>query len=134
MPDFQNKDPLQEIKNGINNNSTDHTPEFDPADIRANASLSGACYIAFLFFLPLVMRPDSRFARFHANQGLVLFIFSAIIGVLETVVDVIPIVGGILRAVLGLVTLGLFLFGFVNALNGKAKELPFIGGISLIKY
>lgn len=134
MPDFQNKDPLQEIKNGINNNSTDHTSEFDLADIRANASLSGACYIAFLFFLPLVMRPDSRFARFHANQGLVLFIFSAIIGVLETVVDVIPIVGGILKAVLGLVTLGLFLFGFVNALNGKAKELPFIGGISLIKY
>lgn len=134
MPDFQNKDPLQEIKNGMNNNSTDHTSEFEPADIRANASLSGVCYIAFLFFLPLVMRPDSRFARFHANQGLVLFIFSAIIGVLETVVDVIPIVGGILKAVLGLVTLGLLLFGFVNALNGKAKELPFIGGISFIKY
>lgn len=134
MPDFQNKNPLQDRKNRMNHNSCDHTLEFDPADIRANASLSGACYITFLFFLPLVMRPNSRFARFHANQGLVLFIFSAIIGVLETVVDVIPIVGGILKAVLGLVTLGLFLFGFVNALNGKAKELPFIGGISLIKY
>ncbi len=134
MPEIRQNDPLQDFKKGINDNSTDHTNEFDPEDIRANSSLSAVCYISILFFLPMVLRPDSRFARFHANQGLLCLILCALIGVVEACCGLIPVVGHVIGALIGLVSFGYFLFGFVNALNGKARELPFIGGISLIKY
>lgn len=134
MPEIRQNDPIQDLKKGINDNSTDHTNEFDPEDIRANSSLSAVCYVSILFFLPMVLRPDSRFARFHANQGLLLLILTALIGVVEAFCGVIPVVGHAVGALIGLVSFGYFLFGFVNALNGKARELPFVGGISLIKY
>ena len=133
MPEVHNKDPFNDFKREIEENSKDHTSEFDPQDIKANSGLAAACYISILFFLPLVLRPDSKFARFHANQGLVLLIVGVALGAAKGVTLGVPIVTDIFGALLGLIQFGYFLYGFVNTLNGKAKELPFIGGITLIR-
>lgn len=83
---------------------------------------SGLAY--FLFFLPLIICPESRYARYHANQGLVLLIVSALGSI---VLAIIPIIGWILSPIFGLGVLVLAILGLVNGLNGQAKELPLIG-------
>lgn len=133
MPEINNKDPFQNFKEEVERNSNDHTSEFAPEDIRMNNTISAACYVSILFFLPLVLRPDSKFARFHANQGLVLLIATAVLGIVQKALPHVPIATGLISAAFALIELGYFLYGFINAINGKAKELPFIGGITLLK-
>ena len=53
-------------------NTADITNELDPADIEKNKAMGGLAY--FLFFLPLVACPESKYGRFHANQGLIYLI------------------------------------------------------------
>lgn len=133
MPEVNNRDPFQEFKKEVERNSKDHTSEFDPQDIKMNCALAAACYVSILFFLPLLLRPDSKYARFHANQGLVFLIATAVLGIIQKAIPHVPFASGLIGVAFGLIELGFFLYGFVNTLNGKAKELPFIGGITLIK-
>lgn len=97
-------------------------------------------YIGILVLVPL-LAGKSQFARFHANQGLVLFIadivLGAVIGISVGVLSLIPfvgiVIGSILSGVLGLAIFILMIMGIVNAANGEMKPLPVIGGIKLIK-
>ena len=97
-------------------------------------------YIGILVLVPL-LAGKTQFARFHANQGLVLFIADIILGVVigisVGVLSLIPFVGvvlgSILSGVLGLCIFILMIMGIVNAANGEMKPLPIIGGIKLIK-
>lgn len=108
------------------------TPEVsvDPADAQKNKVVSILAYIWILFFLPLVVCPQSPFGRFHANQGLVLFLVGTIGAV---ILKFIPVVGGTLAWIYGVLMLILTIVGIVNAATGKAKELPVIGSIHLLK-
>ncbi|SFR90411.1 hypothetical protein [Anaeromicropila populeti] len=129
MPQFtNNKGPFEQVKDGFEKTS-DHTSEYDPQDIEKNKVVCGLCYLGVLFFLPLIVCPDSKFGRFHANQALILLIFSVIISLTEFV----WIVGGIFHGVLGLICAVFVIVGLVNAIQGKAKDLPVIGSIKLIK-
>ncbi|SES92435.1 hypothetical protein [[Clostridium] polysaccharolyticum] len=134
MPDIHNSDPFDELKKDIQSNSADRTSEFAKEDIRANSAIAASAYIPLLFLLPFFIRPDSRFARFHANQGLILFILDAVLGIARSTIFNLPFVRMPVDLVVSLVTLGYFLYGFIHALNGKAKELPFIGRFNLIHY
>lgn len=97
-------------------------------------------YLGFLFLVPL-LAGKTQFARFHANQGIVLFIADAILGILigitTGVLSLLGVVGwilgGILSGVLGLAILVLMIIGIVNAANGEMKPLPIIGGITIVK-
>ena len=108
-------------------------------DVEKNKIFGVLAYLWILFFIPLVVCPDSKFGKFHANQGLVLFLFgivgSAVIGIITMVFALIGlgIVGVILASIFGLLDVLLVVLGIVNAATGKAKALPIIGGISLIK-
>ncbi|MDD4171458.1 MAG: hypothetical protein PHQ94_04395 [Syntrophomonas sp.] len=103
-------------------------PIFDPGDIEQNKTMAGLAYI--IFFLPLIACPDSQFGRYHANQGLLLFILG-FAGSL--VLSMIPIIGWLLLPIFGLGVLVLAIIGLVNGFGGKAKELPIIGKYRLIK-
>ena len=109
-------------------NTPDFTAEMDPNDIQANKSTALLSYIWFLFIIPLVTAPQSKFAKFHANQGLILFICWVIASVLVCI----PIIR-YFSFLLYLVGLGYMCIGIMNANNGKAKELPFIGKFRFIK-
>ena len=111
------------------NNTPDSTDQFDAADINDNKILAALSYLSWLVLIPLLVS-KSRFVKFHANQGLILFIASFIVGV----VAVIPILGWLVSFVGGIVTFVLAIIGIVNVVNGKAKQLPIIGKFTLIKY
>ncbi len=101
-----------------------HTPE----DIEKNKTMAGLAYL--LFFLPLIACPDSGYAKFHANQSLILFI----VGVIGNVVlGIIPIIGWILLPFFGVGVLVLGIMGLINGFGGKAKRLPLIGKFTILK-
>ena len=97
-------------------------------------------YIGILVLVPL-LAGKTQFARFHANQGLVLFIADIILGVLigitTGVLSLLGIVGiilgSIVSGILGLCIFVMVIMGIINAANGEMKPLPVIGGIKLIK-
>lgn len=71
----------------------DTTVEFAAEDIELNNRLSCLSYLGILLVVPLFLVKKSRFAKFHANQGLVLLILniaaSAILGVISFIVNLI---------------------------------------------
>lgn len=132
---------MAEQDSTINSNteSKDSGPKgstLDP-DKKSNENLeevkviSALAYLGVLFFLPLVVHPNSKFGKFHANQGLILLLFS-VIG--SFVGGIIPIIGWFLIVpAVSIATLVFFVMGLVNALNKQEKRLPLIGGFDIIK-
>jgi len=121
----------------------DITNQFDPADIEKNKTIAGLSYLGILFFLPLVSAPDSRFGKFHANQSLLIMllgiaggiIFAILVGIATAAFSwtFLGIVG-VLSTIFNVALAALFIMGLVFAFSGKAKKLPLIGEITIIKY
>ena len=132
----QNTQNAQDFVNNMMN-TNDTTSQFDPQDINNNKGMSVLAYIGFLFLVPLLACPNSKFACYHTNQGLVLFLLEFALGVVTGILGIIPIagliIGGLLSAVGGIFTLVLMIMGIINAAQGQAKELPLIGKITLLK-
>ena len=121
-------------------NMKDHTSEFDASDIQNNKVMGILSYIGLLVLVPIFAAKDSKYARFNANQGLVLLIAQAIIitafSVTAAILKLIPFIGGVLAALIWIVYPVIFVpsvIGIVNAARGKAKELPIIGGIRILR-
>lgn len=108
------------------NETPDITAEMDPKDIEDNKVMAVLAYIGPLFLIPLFAAKESKFARFHTNQGLVLFLAGLIGGVASGII-------WILAPVVSIASLVLTILGIVNAVQGKAKELPLIGKFKLLK-
>lgn len=108
--------------------SANVTEAFSSDDINKNKVVSGLAY--FLFFLPLIVCPESRYGRFHANQGLVLLIISVVGSI---VLGIIPIIGWLILPLFSIAVLVYAVIGLINGLNGQAKELPFIGKWQILK-
>ena len=112
----------------------------DPRDAEENKMMAILSYI--FFFVPLLAGTykTSPFVKFHANQGTVLAICAIVYGVAYSILSVIlafiPILGWLLIAVLGLVSLVfpvLIILGIINVVNGKLAPLPIIGKFTILK-
>lgn len=116
--------------------SEDFTKNYDIQDINANKPMGILSYIGILVLVPIFTARESRFAMFHAEQGITLCIGAHIIAFLSIILGLIPVVGWIFSLLFGLVGLALFvlmIIGIVNAANGQAKQIPVLGKIRLIK-
>ena len=92
-------------------------------------------YLGFLCLIP-IFAGKTDFVKFHANQGLVLFIVEAILGTVCTIVGFIPVIGwlgGIVGALVSLASFVLAILGIVSVAQGEEKELPVIGSIKILK-
>lgn len=110
------------------NQTNDAIPVFAQEDIEKNKVMAGLAYI--IFFLPLLACPDSKFAKYHANQGLLLLIVSFAGSI---ILSLIPIIGWLLLPIFTVVVLVFAIIGLVNGLGGKVKELPIIGKYKILK-
>ena len=112
------------------NNTADHTGEYDAQDIEQNKLMGILAYLGILVLIPIFAAKESKFARFHANQGLILLICGVIVGVLGCI----PIIGTfIIGPIGGLIVFILMIIGIINVANGRAKELPVIGKYTILK-
>ena len=119
------------------NNTADTTSQFDPQDITNNKVMAILAYFGILVLIPIFAAKESKFARFHANQGLILFIAGIAIYIVQTIFYSIfslrlwwlisTVVG-----IIGLVIFVLAIIGIVNAAQGKAKELPLVGNFKIL--
>lgn len=123
-------DKLKELWKRFTNTS-DSTSLYDRSDIENNRIISLVSYLWILFLLPIFLARGSKFARFHANQGLVLFICTTVFGILAGVLSKIPVINIIVWLV-EILFFVITVIGILNALAGRAKELPIIGGIKII--
>ena len=114
--------------------------QFHPQDIESNKVMAILAYFGILVLIPLFAAKESKFARYHVNQGLVLFIAEVAYGIVYAVLS--SIIWAIswrlyfITRIIGffsLVFLVLSVIGIVNAVNGQAKELPVIGKIKILK-
>lgn len=110
-------------------NTADTTADFSVDDINNNRIMAILAYIGLLFLVPLIAARESAFARFHTNQGIILFLF----GVIGSVLYIIPFVGWIAGGIINIISFVLFIIGLINAVKGDAKELPLIGKYRILK-
>lgn len=103
----------------------------DPKDAQDNKAMGILAYISILVLVPIFAAKESPFARFHANQGLILLIVEVAASLISN------ILGGVIISLLmwavNVVCTVFSIIGIVNAAKGKCVALPIIGGIELLK-
>jgi uncharacterized membrane protein len=97
---------------------------YDSRDIEDNRVMAILAYIWILFLVPLLAAKGSKFARYHAYQGVALFITWFLVQVLG---HLLPHNLSGLAWIASLGVLALSVIGIINAYSGKAKPLPLIG-------
>ena len=108
-------------------------------DAEDNKGITVLAYIGLLFLIPLFVRKESKFARFHCNQGLVLLIAGAAAsiatGILATILGFIRLgwLGTILSTAVYLCWVAMIVIGIINVVKGETKELPVIGKFRILK-
>lgn len=82
-------------------------------------------YIPILCFVPLLNMRDNKEARFHARQGVMLFLIElvAVLFLVDGVSDF------VFRAIL-ILAIALSVAGIILALQGKSYRLPLIGDLA----
>lgn len=121
-------------------NTPDSTSEYEAKDIQENRVICFFAYLSWLVLVPILANPNSKYARFHSNQGLILLICSTIVSIAQWVVKYaanhISLLFSIGNIVLGVAQAGcvvLAIIGLVNVYRNRAKELPLIGFLRLLK-
>jgi len=122
--EFQNKE--SQNTQGVNQEVIPDT--FETADIEKNKTMAGLAYL--IFFLPLITCPESKYAKFHANQALLLFIV-AVAG--NVILGMIPVIGWMIMPIYAIGILILGILGLINGFGGKAKRLPIFGKYNILK-
>ncbi|MBU1083705.1 MAG: hypothetical protein ABIG55_04095 [Candidatus Omnitrophota bacterium] len=92
--------------------------------VGSEKSLYGALsYVSIFCLVPIFMKKEDEFIRFHARQGLMLFLLE--VGI--WIVSVLPLFGGIIHT-LGMLICGVVsLTAIVQVLMGKKWKIPVIG-------
>ena len=143
--------------NFVNTQATESTDTANSADdlndINDNKVMAVLSYIGILVLVPIFGAKNSKYAQYHASQGLSLFLctmgYSLCYWLITFLLGLIfkpsysylfgytpnPIVS-LVSVVLGLGSiffLVLAIMGIVNAVSGKKAELPLIGKIDILK-
>lgn len=102
--------------------------EFTPEDASANKVMAILAYLGILVLIPLFAAKESKFARFHVNQGLILLLISVVLFVVGKILPSLSVLIWILN--IGVFVLAIM--GIINAAKGEAKKLPVVGNINII--
>jgi uncharacterized membrane protein len=113
------------------------TTSMDPEtfDIEHNKVFAALAYVSILFLVPLLAAPGSRFARYHTNQGIVLFLSCLVFGFGLSALAFVPFVNFLIIPVCYVWPMGIITFmiiGIIHAASGEYKPLPWIGHFRLL--
>ena len=137
---------MDKIK-GLFSNLVDSSADYTNEEKSAGKAMAVLSYIGILCLIPYFAEKNNKYVRYHAIQGLNLFILSLIASVAAAVIAtiavffaVIPIIGVIFTVIVGLIGYLLPIGSFVLAIMGivfvfqdQAKELPILNKIKFIK-
>jgi len=118
-------------------------------DAQDNKIMGILAYLNLLVLVPIFAAKNSKFAKFHANQGIVLAAGNIAIWILQRILGAIfpyrwtsvyvysrgPVYG-IINAIFWIASIGIWvlaIIGLISAIKGEKKELPLIGKIKILK-
>lgn len=98
-------------------------------------------YFGILVLIPILAAKESKFARFHANQGLILLITEVAYFIfVQVVIKIVAFISYALAGIVGialvlawLLLLVLAIIGIINAVKGEFIQLPLIGQFQILK-
>ena len=113
------------------NDPSDHTAEFDPADISENKVIAMAPYLMGWvgIIVALLAINNSKYVSFNVKQTLKLEICL----VLSAFLCIVPFLGWVAFGVCTIIILVLKIIGFVNVCKGKEQELPIVKDFAFLK-
>ena len=132
----------------------DNTKEYSKKDIDNYRAMAIIGYFGPLALLPYFGQKNSKFAQFHAINGMNLFIWEIVYyflyGIVENFCSIFKISGAVTinglysvssipwyfrfpLSIIGFILVTLSIIGIVFAACGKAKELPVIGKFKIIR-
>ena len=85
--------------------------------MEGNKLLAAISYIGILFLVPLLAAKDDAFARYHANQGLVLFIANIAAAIAGFILGFIPVIGIIVAWIIRIALFVLMILGIINKIS-----------------
>ena len=153
----ERKDYFKGIKSVLKifTNTPDHTDDYDPAEAQRNKGTAIVAMFGITFWVPLAFSKESLFSRFYANQGLLFLIFQVPFTILFLIFSGIvnlactqtasyageasglSFAGWIMDILLFAICYAIPIFVLVLAIRnireGKAKEIPILGFLRLIK-
>ncbi|MDE6035285.1 MAG: hypothetical protein K2G36_05185 [Ruminococcus sp.] len=115
-----------------NFNDRETACRFSGVDVRKNILVGVIPYLVpILFFLPVLVDKERKsvFCKFHANQQFTWFLLTAVIELVKHIIGIIPLIGGLVYAVLALAELLIGVSLAYGTYKGKALRLPFIGDL-----
>lgn len=124
--DFRSK--MEDAFNNFNN-TPETTADYAPDDIENNKIMAIFAYLGLLFLIPLFAAKESHFARYHTNQGILLFIVQFV----GSLCGAIPFIGWFIAAAANIFGILMIVIGIINVIKGQAKELPLIGKYRILK-
>lgn len=132
----------------------EETDSFDKEDISLNKGMALLSYLGPLALIPFLIEKKSKFCSYHSKQGVNLFIIEILFGLVSyfltsnikiprgcTFIDNVTYECGsftpwfvtlpisLCELIIGLISL----VGIIYVCQGRAKELPLVGKIKLIK-
>lgn len=93
-------------------------PVNKPAGAQDSNLMAALSYVWVLSVIMLILKKDDEFVKFHAKQGLILFLISFI--------GVVPVIGWIIWIIVVIA----MIFGFIKALSGERYKVPLIGDLA----
>ncbi len=130
----------------------DNTSDYKSGDIKKN---KGMALLAYIFVpIPLFFEKKSKFVKYHVAQGFNLFICYLLFAFFGGLVsrlgryEVKCVRNGFIYScgkydvhwiiklplvIIGLILTAISIAGIINVINGKAKQLPVIGRINVLK-
>lgn len=94
----------------------------DDNDIQENKVIAALSYLGILVLIPLLAKKDSKFAQFHAKQGVVLLI-AFVVG---WTIFWIPVIGWLLWLAVVLADV----VALIKTLSGEYWEIPVVGNLA----
>ena len=114
----------------------ENSPEIDKVALQKLVYSVGYLW-GILFFLPLILYKNNATATRHANECLVLLLFSvvgnAVFGILASFGGFMAVLFGSITGVYSLLLLVLGIIGIVYVCTDRNEPLPLIGSIHLLK-
>lgn len=131
--------------------TNDSTKNFTKKDIEDNKGMAVLSYI--LAPIPYFASKKSKWVKYHAVQGMNLFFVAIIYGILSLILTSVIKVTKTCKLwgisyecgkitpwwviwplnIIGILILVIAVIGILNVINGKAKELPIINKIKIVK-
>jgi uncharacterized membrane protein len=133
-PDVNNPDSTKPV-DFSNMIGTPESLEVSQDDVEKHRVFGILAYLGIFVLVPIIVAKDSPYAKYHANQGLVLFIAEIAVFLITATFVFIPFLGILvyyIHLLFLLVFLVLAVLGIINAAAGKCVPLPVIGGVKIL--